>query len=171
MEIKGKTLDNLILAINGEALARTKYEFFTKTAKAEGYDEIANILDAIGKNELAHTEIWYKFINGTRTTIENLMEGIEDEHYKWSEMYVEFSKTAYDEGYDEIGRLFTGIAKIEKKHEEMLKGMLKDLQVNDYFSKGSSYECLNCGHHHVGQKAPTNCPICGYAKCNFKKQE
>ncbi|MDY5398124.1 MAG: rubrerythrin family protein, partial [Collinsella sp.] len=32
------------------------------------------------------------------------------------------------------------------------------------------WKCLNCGHLHVGAKAPEVCPVCNHPKAYFEEQ-
>ena len=108
MELKGsKTEQNLLAAFAGESQARNKYTFFASKAKKDGYVQIANIFEETARNEKEHAEIWYKLLNGgVPSTAENLKAAAEGENYEWTEMYPEFAKTAREEGFDRIAKLF-----------------------------------------------------------------
>ena len=43
-------------------------------------------------------------------------------------MYNRFEAEAYEEGFDDIAKLFEGVAKIEKLHEERYKKLLKNIR-------------------------------------------
>ena len=54
-----------------------------------------------------HAKMWYKFLNGgIGTTAENLKAAADGENYEWTDMYSGFAKTAEEEGFTEIARLF-----------------------------------------------------------------
>ena len=175
MELKGsKTEQNLMTAFAGESQARNKYNYFASKAKKEGYEQIAAIFEETANNEKEHAKIWFKLLNGGEipTTIENLKTAAEGENYEWTDMYAEFAKTAKEEGFDHIAYLFEGVAKIEKEHEERYKKLLSN--INDelvFSSEGDTiWICRNCGHIHIGKKAPNVCPICNHPLSYFERK-
>ena len=107
MELKGsRTEANLAAAFAGESQARNKYTYFASVAKKEGYEQIAEIFLKTAENEKEHAKLWFKHLNGIGTTAENLLAAAEGENYEWTDMYDGFAKTAYEEGFDHIGKLF-----------------------------------------------------------------
>ena len=45
-------------------------------------------------NEKEHAKMWYKELFGIDYTAENLETAADDKNYKWTDMYIEFAKTA-----------------------------------------------------------------------------
>ena len=175
MELKGsKTEKNLMTAFAGESQARNKYTYFASKAKKEGYEQIAAIFEETANNEKEHAKIWFKLLNGGEvpTTTDNLSSAAEGENYEWTDMYAEFAKVAKEEGFDHIAYLFEGVAKIEKEHEERFKKLLSN--INDelvFSSEGDTiWICRNCGHIHIGKKAPKVCPICNHPQSYFERK-
>lgn len=85
MELKGtQTEKNLQAAFAGESQARNKYTFFAEKARKEGYQQIADIFEETARNEKAHAELWFKFLNGgdVGTTAENLKAAAGGENYE-----------------------------------------------------------------------------------------
>ena len=74
MQLKGsKTEKNLEAALAGESIARNKYTFYAGKAKADGYEQIAQLFEETAHNEKAHAEMWYNLLTGKdKTTQENL---------------------------------------------------------------------------------------------------
>lgn len=171
-ELKGsKTEANLKAAFAGESEARNKYTFYASKAKKEGYEQIAELFLETAKNEKEHAEIWFKLLHdGIGDTMANLADGAAGEHYEWTEMYVDFAKVAREEGFTKIALLFEGVAKIEKTHEERYKKLLSNLEEGIVFSRDGEmvWLCDNCGHIHVGKKAPVKCPVCDHPQAYFK---
>ncbi len=65
MELKGsKTEQNLMAAFAGESQARNKYTYYASKAKAEGYNQIADIFGETANNEKEHAKIWFKLLHG-----------------------------------------------------------------------------------------------------------
>ena len=175
MELKGsKTEQNLMTAFAGESQARNKYTYFASKAKKEGYEQIAAIFEETANNEKEHAKIWFKLLNGGEipTTTDNLQAAAEGENYEWTDMYAEFAKVAKEEGFDHIAYLFEGVAKIEKEHEERYKKLLSNINDELVFSSDGEtiWICRNCGHIHIGKKAPNVCPICNHPQSYFERK-
>ena len=175
MELKGsKTEQNLMTAFAGESQARNKYTYFASKAKKDGYEQIAAIFEETANNEKEHAKIWFKLLNGGEipSTTENLKAAAEGENYEWTDMYKEFAKVAKEEGFDHIAYLFEGVAKIEKEHEERYRKLLKNINDEVVFSSDGDtiWICRNCGHIHIGKKAPNVCPICNHPQKYFERK-
>lgn len=71
-------------------------------------------------------------------------------------MYVEFAKTAEEEGFSELAAKFRLVAAVEKHHEERYRKLLENVETMKVFEKSEVkiWECRNCGHIVVGTKAP-----------------
>lgn len=116
--------------------------------------------------------MWYKLLNGgeVSSTMDNLKMAAEGENYEWTDMYAEFAKTAREEGFDEIARLFDGVAAIEKEHEARYLKLLENVKGGLVFSKEGDviWQCSNCGHICIGKKAPEICPVCAHPQSYFQ---
>ena len=171
-ELKGsKTEKNLETAFAGESMARNKYTYFASKARKEGYVQIANIFEETANNEKEHAKIWFKLLNdGIGSTAECLEAAAEGENYEWTDMYDTFAKEAREEGFEEIARLFEGVAAIEKEHEERYRKLLANVENGLVFSKEGDtiWQCSNCGHIVIGKKAPEVCPVCAHPQAYFQ---
>ncbi|MBR3018703.1 MAG: rubrerythrin family protein [Clostridia bacterium] len=171
MELKGsKTEQNLRTAFAGESQARNKYTYFASKAKKEGFVQIANIFTETADNEKEHAKIWFKLLGGIGTTAENLLAAAEGENYEWTDMYLTFAKEAREEGFEDIAKLFDGVAAIEKEHEERYRKLLANVEGGLVFSKDGDmiWQCSNCGHIVVGKQAPEVCPVCAHPQAYFQ---
>lgn len=173
MNLKGtKTEANLQAAFAGESQARNKYTYFASRAKKDGYVQIAAIFEETANNEKEHAKLWYKLLNGGSigSTVENLKEAAGGENYEWTDMYDNFAKEAREEGFEEIAKLFEGVAAIEKEHEERYRKLLENVEKELVFSKDGDviWQCTNCGHICVGRKAPEVCPVCAHPQAYFQ---
>lgn len=172
MNLKGtKTEANLMTAFAGESQARNKYTYFASKAKKDGYVQIAAIFEETANNEKEHAKMWYKLLNdGIGSTVDNLKEAADGENYEWTDMYASFAKEAREEGFEEIAKLFEGVAAIEKEHEERYRKLLANIEGDLVFSKDGDvvWQCANCGHICVGQKAPEVCPVCAHPQSYFQ---
>ena len=171
-DIKGsKTEANLLAAFSGESQARNKYTYYASKARKDGYVQIANIFEETANNEKEHAKMWFKLLNGgIGDTLSNLKDAAAGENYEWTDMYAGFAKTAREEGFDHIADLFEGVAKIEKEHEERYLKLVQNIEGGLVFSKDGDviWQCSNCGHIHVGQKAPEVCPVCSHPQAYFQ---
>ncbi len=171
MELKGsKTEKNLATAFAGESEARNKYTYYASKAKKEGYVQISNLFLETAENEKEHAKIWFKLLHGIGTTAENLLDAAKGENYEWTEMYAQFAKEAHEEGFEDIARLFEGVAAIEKEHEERYRKLLANVEGKMVFSKEGEaiWQCSNCGHIVIGKEAPEMCPVCSHPQAYFQ---
>jgi len=172
-DIKGtQTEKNLQTAFAGESQARNKYTYFASKARKEGYEQIADIFEETARNEKEHAKIWFKLLNGGEisSTAENLKAAAEGENYEWTDMYDGFAKTAKEEGFPRIAKLFEMVGAIEKHHEERYRKLLDNVENQLVFSKDGDciWQCANCGHIVVGKKAPAVCPVCAHPQSFFQ---
>ena len=171
MELKvKKTYKNLATAFAGESQARTKYDFYASKAKKEGYVQISNIFAETANNEKEHAKIWFKLVHGIDSTMDNLESAAQGERYEWTEMYANFAKEAREEGFEDIAKLFEGVAKIEKDHDERYTALYNNVKEGKVFKRETKqvWICLNCGHVHEGEEAPDMCPVCVHPKAHFQ---
>lgn len=165
-----KTEKNLWEAFAGESQARNKYTYFASKAKKEGFEQIAAIFQQTADNEKEHAKMWFKELNGIGNTAENLAAAADGENYEWTDMYDGFAKTAEEEGFKDLAAKFRLVAAIEKRHEERYRALLKNVETAAVFAKSEVkvWECRNCGHIVVGEKAPEVCPVCAHPQAYFE---
>ena len=170
-DLKGtKTLENLLTAFAGESQARNKYTYYASKAKKEGYVQISNIFLETAANEKEHAELWFKLARGIGTTEENLLDAAEGENYEWTDMYKEMAATAREEGFPEIAAQMEGVAAIEKEHEERYRKLAANIKEGKVFEREEKvlWQCSNCGHQVVAEKAPQLCPVCKHPQAYFQ---
>ena len=156
MDLKNsKTSENLKTAFIGEAMARCKYIYYAEKAREDGMESLASAFEKASRNEQEHGKLWFERYHGILSKEENLKDAIAGENYEATEMYLNFAKTAKDEGFTDIAMLFEHVAKIEEGHKKMF----------EQFLDGSSaaldkWQCPKCGYVHKEAKAPKRCPVC-----------
>lgn len=182
-----ETLKNLAKAFIGESQARNRYTFYSKIAKKEGYEQIAEIFLMTAENEREHASWLFKHINELKksdeemkvdvsvptvlgSTEENLKAAIAGENYEYTKMYPEFAKIAEKEGFTEIAKRLRAIAIAEKHHEERFKKLLEEVKNKTVFKKKKEvwWVCRECGYVHFGKEPPKECPSCGHAKSFYQ---
>lgn len=178
MDLKGsKTEENLMKALQGEALAHLKYQFY-KSKLVDVNKGYEHILDEIIHNEKEHGKIWFKTLHdgAVPDNITNLIDAIEGETYEANVMYKEFGDTAIEEGFKDIGELFHSVADIEAEHSHTFEVMKYEVSKSDdllYKSvndEDTIWKCLNCGHIVKGKSAPLECPVCKHPMKYFVKE-
>ncbi len=184
MDLKGsQTEKNLLTAFAGESQARNRYTYFAGTAKKEGFRQIAEIFEETANQECEHAKRLFKFLKGGEVeitaafpagvignTTENLAASAGGEHFEWTEMYPEFAKTAIEEGFEDIAKVFEAIAVAEKQHEKRYVDLKANLDAGKVFEKDGevTWRCINCGYLHVGTAAPKVCPACAHPQAHFE---
>ena len=186
-----KTIKNLVKAFIGESQARNRYTFYSKIAKQEGYEQIAEIFLITAENEKEHANNLFKLINELKkkssekldeiiveastptilgSTAENLKAAIAGENYEHTQMYPEFAKVAEEEGYKEIAERLRAIAKAEEHHEERYRKLLKEVEAGTVFKKEKEvwWVCRECGYIHFGKEPPEKCPSCDHPRSYFQ---
>jgi len=184
MSVKGtETEKNLLKAFAGESQARNRYTYFASVARKEGFRQISEIFEETANQEKEHAKRLFKFLEGGEveisaafpagligSTAQNLQAAAEGENYEWTDMYPAFAKTARDEGFEEIAKVFEAIAVAEKQHERRYRGLLANVQAGTVFKKDKpvKWRCLNCGYVHEGTEAPEECPACAHPQAHFE---
>ena len=182
--LKGsKTEKNLLKAFAGESQARMRYDYFAKQAKKEGLEQISGIFTETALNEKEHAKRFFKFLEGGEleitatypagkiaSTLENLKASADGENEEWSILYPEFAKIAEEEGFKDIAKAFTMIAKAEEAHENRFRKLYENLEAGKVFERDGVlvWKCRNCGYLHEDTEAPEVCPACLHPKSYFE---
>ncbi len=176
--IKSKTYKNLQTAFAGESQARNKYTYYASQAKKDGFNEIAKFFIETADNEKEHAKIWFKLINDSKQTLNNLLDAANGEHVEWTSMYKKFADEAKKEGFNTIAKLFTNVAEIEKAHEARFIQLAKLLKEKRLFNRKKvvAWKCSNCGQIVYATNAPKTCATCLHSQsyqeimcdCNYQ---
>ena len=124
--LKGsKTEANLKEAFAGESQANRRYLYFAKKADVEGYPDVAALFRSVVEGETGHAFGHFDFLRqvgdpvtgeAVGPTADNLRSAVAGETNEYTEMYPGFSKTARDEGFEEIAEWMETLARAEKSH-------------------------------------------------------
>jgi len=185
------TTENLVKAFIGESQARNRYTFYAKTAKEEGFEQIAEIFLVTSENEKEHASNLFTLISELKkksnekfdemkvealaptvlgSTADNLKAAIAGENYENTKMYPEFAEVAEEEGFPKIAERLRAIAKAEGHHEERYKNLLKEIKAGTFFRKEKDmwWVCRECGYVHFGKEPLEKCPSCDHSKSYFQ---
>ncbi len=187
-----ETLKNLCKAFIGESQARNRYTYYSKIAKKEGYEQIAEIFLLTTEQEKVHAKRLFEHIQELKkdlpkqeqdeikveataplvygTTSENLKAAITGENYEYTKMYPEFADTAEKENHPRIAARLRAIAKAEQHHEERYKKLLEQLKNKTIFKKDKKvwWICRECGYAHYGEQPLEKCPSCDHPKAYYE---
>jgi rubrerythrin len=178
--VKGtRTEKNLLANFAGESQARNRYTYFASQAKKEGLEQISWIFTDTADNEKEHAKRFFKLLEGgdleitatypagvIENTMEHLKAAIAGENLENTVLYPEAARIADEEGFSEIANVYRAIADVEKEHEKRYLALLKNIENNTVFKKGTpvKWRCRNCGYVHEGPEAPIECPACAHPR-------
>ena len=178
-----KTEKNLLAAFAGESQARNRYTYFAGQARKDGFVQIANIFEETANQEKEHAKRFFKFLEGGMVEItatypagivcstqENLKAAAAGENEEWTALYPEFAKTARQEGFEAVAKVFENVMVAEKQHEKRYLALYENVKHGRVFKreKAVTWRCLNCGYLHNGTEAPLSCPACAHPKDHFE---
>ncbi len=185
------TIENLTKAFIGESQARNRYTFYSKVARNEGFEQIADIFLMTADNEREHAKWFFNMLQDLKsmsqenlneikveaaaptilgTTADNLKAAIAGEHYENSTMYPEFAEVAQNEGLPEIARRIRSISRAEEHHEERYRKLLKEVEAGTVFKKPDKvyWVCRECGFVSFSTEPPLKCPSCDHARSFYQ---
>jgi len=147
-----ETINSLHSAFAGESQAHTKYRYFAKIAREEGFEDIAKHFEHTADQELLHAWGHLELFINKPDTKKCLELAIEGETYEFTEMYPHFREVAEFEGnlpaaqeaqhqieeserhanefkavLAKAEKRFAALAKVEKRHAEAYQAKLDEL--------------------------------------------
>ena len=119
-----KTIKNLEAAFAGESQAHTKYRYFARLARAEGFEDIAQHFEHTADQELLHAWGHLELLIGKPTTKECLEKAIEGETHEFTVMYPTMQNEAVAEGWLDSAMLAQEQIDESKQHSEEFMAVL-----------------------------------------------
>jgi rubrerythrin len=188
-----RTMENLGKAFVGESQARNRYTYYAKTARSEGYEQIAGVFLETAEQERSHASSLWKMLQAIKgreklgspalhfeaefpaeqgCTADNLRAAIAGEHYEASSMYPEFADVAERERCEYEAARLRAIGRAEKHHEERYRALLAQVEAGTVHKKGEkvSWVCRECGYEHLGTEPPEMCPSCEHPRAFFERR-
>ncbi|MBF0511226.1 MAG: rubrerythrin family protein [Candidatus Omnitrophica bacterium] len=177
-----ETQKNLLKAFAGESQARNRYIMFAEKAYEDGYNQIAVVFEETARNEQAHAQVFFAFLEGgpleitaaypagiVSETYDNLMASASGEHEEYTDLYPAFAQVAQQEGFPKIAAQFKMIANVEHEHETRYSKLAQMVAQNKVFTKDeeTAWICRECGHVHIAKQAPAACPVCQQPRSVF----
>lgn len=182
MKLKdSKTYVNLAKSYAGECQARTRYEFIVYGARMNGYKYLAELVEKVVYNEFNHARMFYTFIQQSEEKqVENidiasgypfkekwdlqanLRLAAEDEMDEATRIYPEYAKTAREEGFTEIAKLYEDIIQVETCHQKLFSQLYEQMKSGTMYKKKEKvkWKCADCGYEATAKEAWQECPLC-----------
>ncbi|MBW1882708.1 MAG: rubrerythrin family protein [Deltaproteobacteria bacterium] len=132
-----ETHQNLKDAFAGESQANRRYLYFAKQADIDGYPDVGSLFRDTAEAETGHAHghlDYLKRVGDPATgkpignTDQNLGAAVAGETFEYTEMYPGMSKTARDEGFEDVAEWFETLAKAEKSHAGRFQQALDGLE-------------------------------------------
>lgn len=177
--VRPMTESNLISAFAGESQAHMRYLLYADRAEKSGYMNVARLFRAVAYAEKIHAGNHYKNIQhkgditttsgalfGSRTSSEDLQNGIDGEHYEVDEMYPAFIEVAKMQGEHAAVISFNFAWEAEKTHAAFYEKAKESVDQGKDLELGDVGVCEICGYTVEGEM-PDRCPICKAKKERF----
>ena len=186
---QSETKKNLLRAFAGESQAKNRYTFSAGFAKKQGLPCIQMVFLFTASQEEAHAKAFYDHlkpfageniaIDGAypidlyTTVAEHLRSAQHNEYQEWEHDYTAFARTAMEEDFPLVGKLFENIARVEKVHGDRFGRFADMLEQHTLFSADTRVEwmCLHCGWVVDATAAPAHCPVCRHPQGYFVRFE
>lgn len=169
---KSESWKNMEAALNQEALAYVEYIYYSQQAKKDGYVQISDIFAETADNELHHGKLLFKKLHdgGAPPTLDCLKLACESEREEWDGNYPAYAAKAREEGFDDLGDFFDGLAAIEKSHYDRFETLIDRINNDEVFKRTEIkvWYCTVCGHIEIGTEAPEICPVCQHPQGHFE---
>jgi rubrerythrin len=118
------TIKNLEAAFAGESQAHTKYRYFAKMARAQGFEEVAKHFEHTADQELLHAWGHLELLIGKPDVKHCLEMAIEGETYEYTTMYPKFQTEAVLEDVAHAKQEFSDQIAESKEHAEQFAAVL-----------------------------------------------
>ncbi len=172
-----ETEKNLVIAYMAESSAYTRYTYYAQQADKENYFPIGQIFRETADNELHHSKVFFKFLEGgsldvtlgvdagvIADTAANLETAAKEEMAEGVELYTNAAAIAEKEGFSEIAERFRSIAEVEQRHHDRFMAYLKQVKEGTVWKRDHDikWQCLVCGYVFEGKEPPKVCPACNH---------
>lgn len=186
---RSETHINLMRAFAGESQARNRYTIAAGMAREKNLYVVQQVFLFTADQELTHAKQFYRQLADLdparpsgRTvpirwtcipTCSPTCGAQHNEFQEWEHDYAHFAKTASEEGFPLVAKLFDSIAGIERIHGERFGRFADLLEREELFvsSVTCQWMCLNCGYVVESTMAPASCPVCHHPQGYFVRME
>ena len=187
--LHSQTRENLMRAFAGESQARNRYTIAAGVANKAGLAVIQGVFLFTAEQERVHAKQFYAAledcagqtvkVDGTypvdiyANLLDYLRAAQHNEYQEWEHDYDHFAKTAMQEGFPLVGKLFENIARVEKSHGDRFGKFAGLMEKNQLFFSDVEVQwmCLHCGFLDTATAAPAHCPVCRHPQGYFVRFE
>jgi rubrerythrin len=177
------TARNLIQALAIETQTIQRYSWFAKQAKKDGYEQMAAILLEVEEQKKSHTKTLFRFLEGISVelnfacsiptigdTLDNLRQAVASENSEAAGLFVQFEKTAWDEGFKQIATKFKLFRQIKIFYADRFNALSENITNDRVFrrEKKVKWICRKCGLIYESERALKNCPGCEHPQAYFE---
>ena len=138
-------------------------------------------MEKVVYNEVNHARMFYTFIQQSEEKqVENidiasgypfkekwdlqanLRIAAEDEMDEATRIYPEYAKTAREEGFTEIAKLYEDIIQVETCHQKLFSQLYEQMKSGTMYKKKEKvkWKCADCGYEATAKEAWQECPLC-----------
>ena len=186
---RSETHINLMRAFAGESQARNRYTIAAGMAREKNLYVVQQAFLFTADQELTHAKQFYRQLadlsgqtvraDGTYPVdlypdlLSHLRAAQHNEFQEWEHDYAHFAKTASEEGFPLVGKLFENIARVEQTHGDRFGKFAELLEQDKLFVSDVQVKwmCLNCGQIIDATMAPAVCPVCKHPQGYFIRWE
>lgn len=167
--LKGsKTEINLYKSFAEACRAMCKYKMYSKQAKRDKYNCVSDMFGEMKNYEMECIKrIYEHFLGNIGDTEDNLKMAM---MCNCKDMYKDCSKTAREEGFNDIADFYEEFHKVMKKHYKELEDVHKRIKDGTMYESDMdvNWLCTKCCYMMKGKIAPMKCPMCGAHQGYFK---
>jgi rubrerythrin len=179
---KCNTLENVARIYLEKLQAINQYEYYSKQAKKEGFEQISAIFTETHTQMLNHAKTLFRFLEahspeisvkiivpGIGTTAENLGTAIANENEMLA-LLQECEELAWTEEQKKIATKLKLFSQISQFYLERFAKLLKNIEEGTVFKKDKKVKwiCRKCGLIHESERALHNCPGCEHPQAYFE---
>jgi rubrerythrin len=137
--VSGRSRQNLLEAMRGEAFAFAKYNLFARQARKNGRNELADLFDRTADQEyLEHFTELAELLQLVGTDEQDVTNAIAGESFEVDTFYKRFADEAREDGDEQVAHRFEEIRRDEAYHQLAFQEALIKLQTRDRIMKGAT---------------------------------
>ncbi|MBW6489770.1 MAG: rubrerythrin family protein [Lentimicrobium sp.] len=178
-----KTEQNLVKAWFLETANIRRCEIFAKQAKKDGYEQISGIFLEVAEQKRSHTKTIFKFLQDSETetntpfssvkfnsTPDCLKNATLVEQSESDELFGEFERIAWEEGFKQIATKFKLFRRIKLFYSERFAALAFNIEEGRVFKREEKVKwiCRKCGLIYESDRALKNCPGCEHPQAYFE---
>lgn len=158
-------------------------EIFAKQAKKEGFEQISAIFLEVAEQKRSHTKTIFRYLEDCdvefalsfssticTTTLDCLKRSSEKELEESENVYKEFERIAWEEGYKRIATKLKLFRRIKLFYHQRYLKLISNIEGGKVFKRDKKVKwiCRKCGLIYESERALKNCPGCEHPQAYFE---